>query len=198
MKYDFIQFFEEKLRELAKCERILDVGGGRPFQKRMAPYRAWFEGKNFETLDISPVYQPTIVGDVHAMPLSGESVDAILSLSVLEHLHDPARAMEEMRRVLKKGGKILLYTHFIYPYHARAGVYQDYFRFTEEGLRRLFKDFSHVELKKQGGYFRALGFFMPFQARLKRLWEPAAYCLDKLFQTEKRSTTAGYYVYAIK
>lgn len=198
MKYDFTRFFEEKLKELAQCERILDVGGGRPFQKRMAPYQGWFKGKTYETLDISPEYQPTIVGDVHDMPLPAESVDAILSLSVLEHLHDPARAMEEMRRVLKNGGKILLYTHFVYPYHARAGVYRDYFRFTEEGLRHLFRNFSHVEVKKQGGYFRALGFFMPFQARLKWFWEPAAYCLDKLFQTEKRSTAAGFYVYAIK
>lgn len=198
MKYDFIEFFEEKLKELAKCERVLDVGGGRPFQKRMAPYKAWFAGKKFETLDISPVYEPTIIGDVHAMQLPDESVDAILSLSVLEHLHDPAIAMKETHRVLRKGGKLLLYTHFIYPYHARTGIYKDYFRFTEEGLRHLFREFSNVELKKQGGYFRALGFFLPFQARLKWLWEPIAYFFDKVLRTEKRSTTPGYYIYAVK
>jgi len=198
MRYDYQKFFEEKLRELAKEKDVLDVGGGRPIQKYMAPYKSWFDEVKYQTLDVASEYSPTIVGDVHNLPLKDESVSAILCNSVLEHLHDPPRAVEEMRRVLKKGGKILIYTHFIYPYHARKGVYKDYFRFTEDAFGHMFGKFSHLEIKKQGGYFRALMFFMPFQARLRPLWEPIAYFLDKIFKTERKSTTAGYYLYAIK
>lgn len=198
MIYDYERFFEEKLKELAKESYILDVGGGSPFQKGMAKYKKIFEGKNFKTLDVSPEYKPDIVGDIHNLPLDDGGVGAILCKSVLEHLEDPAKAVSEMRRVLKPGGKILIYTHFVYPYHARRGIYKDYFRFTEDGLRHLFRDFKKVEIKKEGGYFRAMCFFMPAQAILKPLWEPIAYALDKFFQTEKRTTTCGFYLYAVK
>ena len=198
MRYDYEKFFEEKLRELAKESYILDVGGGHPFQKGMSRFKYLFKEKNFKTLDSSPDYKPDIVGDIHNLPLADASVGAILCKSVLEHLEDPARAVFEMHRVLKPGGKILLYTHFIYPYHARRGIYKDCFRFTEDGLRYLFKSFKKIEIKKEGGYFRALCFFMPAQARLKLLWEPIAYFLDKALQTEKRTTTCGFYLYAIK
>lgn len=196
--YDYKTFFENKLKELAKGTHILDVGGGSPFQKAMSEYKEIFQGKRFQTLDIAPEYKPDIVGDIHNMPIRNESIDGVLCLSVLEHVHDPARAVAEIHRILRQGGKTLIYTHFIYPYHARPGIYEDYFRFTEHGLRELFKHFSKIEIKKQGGYFRAMFFFMPGQALLKPVWEPIAYVLDKLFQTEKRSTTCGFYVYAIK
>ncbi len=198
MKYDWDIFFEEKLMELSQEDFILDVGGGTPFQKRMAKYKNWFQGKRFATIDQDEKAHPTIVGDVHNLPLRDGEVDAILCNSVLEHLYDPKRAVEEICRVLKKGGRVLAYTHFIYPYHARSGKYDDYFRFTEISLRYLFRQFGNVEIKKQGGYFRAMMFFMPGQVVLKPLWEPIAYFLDKLFATEKHTTTTGYYVYATK
>lgn len=198
MIYDWERFFEAKLREIAKEERIIDVGGGRPFQKGMARYKQLFKNKRYETLDISPMCEPTIIGDAHNLPLPNESIPAILSFSTLEHLQDPRRAVNEMHRVLRKGGKVFIYAPFIYPYHALRSVFGDYFRFTEEGLRYLFREFSTVEIKKQGGYFRALLFFSPGQQYMRFFWEPIAYALDKFFKTEKRSTTAGYYLYAVK
>ncbi len=198
MTFDYTKFFENKLKELAKEDSVLDVGGGVPFQKGMAKYKSLFEGKKFSTLDVALEYSPTIVGDIHNLPIEDNTVNAILCKSVLEHLYDPKKAMEEMHRVLKKDGKILLYTHFIYPYHARGKIYGDYFRFTEEALRYLFRDFSYIEIKKDGGYFRAMMFFMPFQVKLRFILEPIMYLLDKIFMTEQRSTTAGFYIYAIK
>jgi len=196
--YDYKKFFEEKLKELAKEPDVLDIGGGHPFQKYMAPYEHWFSGVRYQTLDPAPEYKPTIVGDVHQLPLKDNSVSAILCNSVLEHLYNPTKAVKEIYRVLKPGGRLLLYTHFIYPYHARKGVYKDYYRFTEDAFGHLFGSFSKLEIKKHGGYFRALMFFLPFQSRLKFILEPIAYFLDKLLGSEKRNTTAGYYLYAIK
>ena len=77
-------------------------------------------------------------------------------------------------------------------------IYGDYYRFTEEALKYLFKRFEHIEIKKQGGIFRALMFFSPWQNKTRFIWEPMTYILDKLFKTERRTTTAGYYIYAIK
>src|SRR3989344_315667 len=198
MTYDYDRFFEEKIKELAKENYIVDVGGGHPFQKRLAKYRDLFAGKKYLTMDSAPEYGPDVVGDAHGLPFQDSTVGAILSISVFEHLHDPKKAAEEVYRVLKPGGKLLLYTHFIYPYHARRGVYSDYFRFTDEGLTHLFKNFSRIELKKHGGFFRAMGFFLPFQAKLRPIWEPVAYFFDRLFKTGQRTTTAGYYIYCVK
>lgn len=198
MKYDHEVFLEKKLKEIAKENRVLDIGSGHPFQKRLARYKNLFANIKYETFDSAAQYSPTYVGDVHKMSLPDGALPAIICLSVFEHLYNPEKAADELHRVLKNGGQAIIYTHFIYPYHGRKGVYGDYFRFTEEALRYIFRKFSKIEIKKQGGYFRAMGFFLPFQARFRFLWEPVAYFLDKLFRTETRMTTAGYYIYLLK
>lgn len=196
MRYSYTKFFEEKLKELARESRVIDVGGGQPFQKDMASYKSWFVKTRFETVDAAE-WNPTIVGDIYHLPFHDNEIPAILCKSVMEHLAEPHRAVQEMYRVLRPGGKLLVYTHFIYPYHARSGSYGDFFRFTEEGLHFLFRDFSRVEVKKHGGMFRAGLKFLPIPKFLALLLEPPAYVFDSLLG-ETRSTTAGYYLYAIK
>lgn len=46
------------------------------------------------------------VGNIYELPFADASVDAAFAHTVLEHLSDPARALKEMRRVLKPGGII--------------------------------------------------------------------------------------------
>lgn len=196
--YDYQKFFSEKLALVAAADSVLDVGGGERFQKDLAAYRELFRHTDYKTLDIEARYRPDIVASIYKIPLPSESMGAIICKSVLEHLEEPGQAVSEMRRILKPGGKILAYVPFIYPYHARAGVYRDYLRFSEDALRYLFRDFRSVEIRKVGGYFRALMFFVPFQHRLKIILEPVAYVLDKLFRRDRGSTTAGYYLYGEK
>jgi ubiquinone/menaquinone biosynthesis C-methylase UbiE len=43
-------------------------------------------------------------GNVYELPFEDRQFDAVFSHAVLEHLSDPARAVEEFRRVLKPGG----------------------------------------------------------------------------------------------
>ena len=85
-----------------------------------------------------------------------------------------------------------------YPYHARRGHYPDYWRFFDDTIHILCKDFSKVEFVKRGGYFKAMFFFLPLQHRLRFLIDPLAGFLDAICKTEARSTTSGYYIYAIK
>lgn len=198
MRYDYERFFEEKLRELALEPRVIDIGGGEPFQKGMRRFRHIFAQTLYQTVDSSSAYNPTFVGDAHNLPFADNEIPAILCNSVFEHLTDPRRAASEIHRVLRPGGKALVYTHFIYPYHARPGVYGDYFRFTDEGLRHLFREFSSVEIKKQGGYFHALMFFLPYQHRLKSVVRPVACILDAIFGRGRGTTVSGYYLYAVK
>jgi SAM-dependent methyltransferase len=45
-----------------------------------------------------------LTGDAHALPLGDASVDRARVDRVLQHLHEPARAMAEAHRVLRPGG----------------------------------------------------------------------------------------------
>ncbi len=47
-------------------------------------------------------------GDVYAMPYTNESFDVVIARFVLQHLTDATRAIEEMRRVLRPGGYVIL------------------------------------------------------------------------------------------
>lgn len=50
------------------------------------------------------------VGNVMSLPFSDATFDVVLSMEVIEHLPDPALAVKEFGRVLKKGGHLVLST----------------------------------------------------------------------------------------
>ena len=70
-------------------------------------------------------------GSIDAIPVEDASFDLVLCLQVLEHVPDPAAAIRELRRVVRPGGRVLLTTHGVYPYHPNP---EDLWRWTHEGL----------------------------------------------------------------
>lgn len=44
------------------------------------------------------------VGDIHDIPFPDDSFDVVHAHQVLQHIAEPVRALQEMRRVVKKGG----------------------------------------------------------------------------------------------
>lgn len=192
------KFLNEKMIEVAREKVVLDIGGGERFQKWLAPYKDLFKNCEYKSMDYDARTGADVVGDIHNIPLAEGSVDAVICSSVLEHIKDPIRAVEEIRRILKVGGKAFVYVPSIYPYHASKGYYPDYWRFFDDTLLMLFENYSKVELQKCGGYFKALSFFVPMQHKLKWLLDPVANFLDTIFKTNKRTTTYGYFLYAVK
>lgn len=191
-------FIEEKITDISKEKFILDLGGGARFQKWLSKYEPLFDQDSYHTMDIDDTTGPDIIGDIHQIPLSDGSVDAIICSSVLEHVENPILAVREMYRILKKGGKLFIYVPSTYPYHARVGHYPDMWRFFDDSLIFMCKDFSTLEICKFGGYFKALSFFVPFQHKIQKVLSPLAAFFDWLLRTKNRHTTAGYYIYAIK
>lgn len=111
--------------------RVLEVG----------PKLAW---PGFETLDINPAVNPTLVGDICDCPLiPDDSYDMVLMISVLEHVLDPWAALAECRRILKPHGLLLVQTPFNFRIH---GPLPDLWRFTEHGLKLMLKDWDQVEI----------------------------------------------------
>ena len=98
----------------------------------------------------------TVTGDYPAVDVSDmpqfadDSYDVVVVDQVLEHVRAPARAAAEIRRVLRPGGYAIVATPFLIRIH---GDPDDYWRFTREGLKELFKDFSDVQTGQWGNRF---------------------------------------------
>lgn len=193
------KFFEDKLKIISKNKKILDVGGGKPFQKYLKKYQSWFKNSGFQTLDCNNYYKPTILGDIHDIPAKDNSYDAILCLAVLEHVDNPIMAVKEIYRILKNRGCGLFFVPSIYPHHAKKGEggYNDNYRFFDDGLMILFKDFRKIQICKDRGYLSTLALFLPNP--LSKFLMPLTNLLDNIFKTRKKyNTTSGYYIFVIK
>lgn len=116
----------------------LDIGCG------TSPYAKYFPNRT--GLDIKRVEGVDVVGSIYQLPFEDEKFDNILCTEVLEHLHSSKEAIDEMRRVLKKKGLLILSTRFLFPLHDVPG---DYYRFTKYGLKHLFREWEIIELKEE-------------------------------------------------
>ncbi|NOY22918.1 MAG: class I SAM-dependent methyltransferase [Acidobacteria bacterium] len=94
-----------------------------------------------------------IVGDLHRIPLKSASVDGVLSVVTMEHLHSPWLAMAEMARVTRVEGRSFFVVPFLWEMHQEPN---DFFRFTVHGFTRLAKDagFRVESIVPMGGLFR--------------------------------------------
>lgn len=85
-------------------------------------------------------------GDLLALPFANGVFDGVVLTEVLEHCTDPQGAVDEVRRVLKPGGLLLVTSPFFWPTHGIPGVYEDYWRFTRQGWAWLLKAFAEVHI----------------------------------------------------
>ena len=82
-------------------------------------------------------YLPDIEADCNVMlPLDDNSFDNVVSFNCVEHLYNITFAVEEMYRVVKPTGKILLHIPFLYPIH---GAPDDFHRPTASWWQNKFK-----------------------------------------------------------
>ena len=168
---------------------VLDVGS------KDAPYRRFVTATEYLTLEVAPGPGVDVVGDVHDIPRPDASFDVVICTEVLEHCHDPQRAVDEMARVLRPGGVCVLSTRFLYPYHAAP---KDYFRFTDDGLRHLLRAFAEVEVTPLGDRLESAWMLVP---RRGRLWGRLLNLVDPLIASRRPHATkapTGYLVRAVK
>lgn len=117
---------------------------------------------NIETFDINPSSGCTYIGDICKKNecIPDASFKYIVCTEVLEHTLQPFLAVQEMFRILSPGGYCFITTPFNFRIH---GPLPDCWRFTEHGLRELFKAFEIIELEALEDPDR---FLMPIQYSL--------------------------------
>jgi SAM-dependent methyltransferase len=123
--------------------RVLDVGAKR------APYRTYFQDSRFETVDVRPEVNPDFLADVQELSrvVPCDAYDLVICTEVLEHVENPRRAVDEIRKILKPNGTLLATTPFIVPYHPDP---TDYWRMTPEAWRLALREWSSVEITAHG------------------------------------------------
>jgi SAM-dependent methyltransferase len=118
---------------------VVSIGGG-PARDR----------KTIVNLNIDTYPNVEIVGDAHHLPFKDNSVDGVVINAVLEHLEHPQIAVNEIFRVLKKGGYVLAETPFLQHYHGYPFHFQTY---TLTGHNFLFRQFTILQSGAVGGPF---------------------------------------------
>lgn len=195
-------FAKEKLEAIFKDKNlIIDIGGG----LRISPEKnnrketdfpyllPLIKNVQYKILDKVPDYNPDMVGDVQDLPLEDNSVDAFVAMCVLTHVEEPQKAMREMYRCLKPGGKIFLFLPFLYYYHPLGDYYKDFYRFTEDGIKYMMKDFSTVELQSVRGPVATIMNLIPIFSKRTRMFD----WIDQFFKPNSKQVS-GYNVFGIK
>jgi len=98
--------------------------------------------KGILNLDICYYLNIDLIADASELPFRNESMDMIIFKNVLEHIKNPTKAINEIERVLKKGAYIYIKVPFLQPFHA---VPDDYQRYSENGIKELFKNYKEQE-----------------------------------------------------
>lgn len=151
--------------------RVIDVGCG------VQPYRRFLGPQVTEHVGVDRLgafAQPDLEGDALHLPVPDGSFDAALSTQVLEHVPEPQLAMQELARVLRPGGTLILTCPGTWPHHEEP---YDFYRYTRYGLEHLLKQsgFRIVELKAQGGTWATIGQMICLEVTrwpLRFLWVP--------------------------
>ncbi len=127
-------------------ECVLDLGCGDSRYSHYFPNRIG--------LDHSMQEGVNVVGDAHRLPFLSSSFSIILTTEMLEHVHNPQQVIDEIERVLRPGGKVILTTRFVFPIHEAP---MDFYRFTKYGLAYLFRRWVKVEIRPETHPFEGIG-----------------------------------------
>jgi SAM-dependent methyltransferase len=206
--------FRKKYSHLYKGD-MYDLGCGE------APYKEYFLkfADRYIGVDWSnTVYNSgaDIVSDLNKkIDLEDEVADTVVTISVMEHLHEPQLFLSETFRIMKKGGNLILQVPW--QWHIHEGPH-DYYRYTPYGLQYLLEKagFTVHEIVPTTGFFTTQAMKWNYFTRrfirgpkilrfiismvLIPLWFVAqliAPYLDKL-DRNRSLESQGYYVHASK
>jgi SAM-dependent methyltransferase len=107
------------------------------------PLRPLFEGQSYLGADMLDGPGVDLVLDLTGpfeevnSAVEGRRFGTIFCLSVMEHCDQPFQMAANLTRLLAPGGKLAISVPFVFEFH---GYPSDYWRFTAEGVKKLFPD----------------------------------------------------------
>lgn len=126
---------------------VLSIGSDTDEDNNGGRYRDYFKKcLSYTTSEATSEFNVDLVLDVRSMPqIQNDSFDCVFCSGVLEHVDDYLAGLKEITRILRQGGILLLGLPFRQAIHMAPN---DYWRFTEHGLRYMLRDdYEILELK---------------------------------------------------
>ncbi|MFB2121292.1 class I SAM-dependent methyltransferase [Parapedobacter sp. 2B3] len=152
--------------------KLLDFGCG------SKPYKALFGVSEYVGTDIEVSGHDhrneaiDVYYDGNTLPFADESFDSVFSSEVFEHVFNLSQILDELHRVLKPGGSMLVTVPFVWDEHE---IPYDFARYTSFGLKHVLQEKGFVVLqeKKTTNYV----------GTLCQMW--AAYVYQHIFPKQK-------------
>jgi SAM-dependent methyltransferase len=130
-----------------ESHRILEIGSRAVVSD--SAWRDWIPNSDYVGFDVLAGKNVDVVGDAHRLSecFEPESFDIVVSLAVFEHFAMPWIVAEEITKVLKLGGLVIIETHFCYGEHELPW---HFFNFHKNGLECLFNRGLGYEIVDSG------------------------------------------------
>lgn len=152
-RYYVDEFHSRHIPTFSNQSLVLDLGGNK------VDKRGEF---NITDFDLRVIYAnlsieklPDIQCYAEAVPFKSKTFDSIICAELLEHVPDPRLVLQEVYRILKPGGVLLITVPFLYHIHADP---YDYGRYTNhywrENLMRM--GFQNIQIEKQGLFWSVI------------------------------------------
>ncbi|HYW17227.1 MAG TPA: class I SAM-dependent methyltransferase [Allosphingosinicella sp.] len=141
-------------------EAALRDTSGRYLECGTARYREVLRNDQIDSYDVIDIRESTpgltIQADLHDLAhIDAESFDVIICTQVLPYVISPKRCLEELHRVLKIGGLLLLSVPFI---DKDDSVMDDRWRFTQRTVTELLQPFRDCVVEGRGNLFSSVAY----------------------------------------
>ena len=127
--------FSEQINSKINSGDLLYVGiAGDPIGGEYSPL---FKNLKIKTFDIGKEWNPDIVGDITKTNFENETWDVIVCVQTIEHIPNLWDLPNEVHRILKPNGYLIIDCPWDYPCHAVWPHFGDFWRITGDGMRAL-------------------------------------------------------------
>lgn len=126
--------------------KTLDIGcGQRPYEHLVASTE--YIGLEIDTPAARKIGKADMYYDGERFPFENEPFDSVMINQVFEHVFNPKEFLQEVHRILKKGGHLLITVPFVWDEHEQP---RDYARYSSFGLRWILEKngFKIIKSKK--------------------------------------------------
>jgi SAM-dependent methyltransferase len=118
--------------------KVVDVGGG-----RSPDYYEYLQKGSDYSIEPVDASLSGIDFESDHLPQSDGIADTVICANVLEHIYNHAFLISEIRRIMKNGAYFIGFVPFLVNYHPDP---HDYFRYTEEALKKMFETAGFQEI----------------------------------------------------
>jgi len=158
-----IQALVEKISTTLKTRRILDVGCGTGANLKMLAAYGKAEGVDISPQAVDFCHERGLdsvkLGAIEQLPYESDSFELVTALDVIEHLDDDIAGLREMRRVLCRDGRLLVFVPaFMFLWGVQDDVSNHRRRYT---LPRLLKAVEEAGFSVEWSSYANISFFLP-------------------------------------